>query len=69
MRKKIIYSKDYKFFVANQIFVVATNNGKCVSFCSRLESKLFNKIDGNTELSESETNEKIYSINQSLMKG
>ena len=36
------YSKDFKFFVENQIFV--SRSGKQHSFCSRLEKKTFKNV-------------------------
>lgn len=37
------YSKDFKFFVENQIFV--SLSGKAHSFCSRLEKKTFKVVN------------------------
>jgi hypothetical protein len=40
------YSKDFKFFVENQIKIV--KRGKLHKFCSRLESKTFKEVEAMT---------------------
>jgi hypothetical protein len=62
MNKENLYSKDYNFFLQEQIGIVTTNNGKHTKFFSRLNGKLFKEIDGNRALTESEESEHCKTI-------
>jgi len=62
-----MYSKNFNTFLKNQIGVVTTNNGRCVTWFSRLESKRFKKVDGYQKLSDEHIKEECYSIWQKLV--
>jgi len=61
-----MYSKDFQFFLENQIAVMETNDGKFVKFFSRLNGKLFLTIDGNKRLSYEEIREECKKIHEGL---
>lgn len=61
---KIKYSPDFDFFLKHQIGTVSTNNGRHVTWFSRLESKNFKEIDGSRELSDQEIKEECFKIHQ-----
>ena len=46
------YSKDFKFFLKEQIFLSTTNNGLYSKFISRLDGKVFKTIDDSKALSD-----------------
>jgi len=46
------YSKDFNFFLKEQIFLSTTNNGMYSKFISRLDGKVFKTIDDNKSLSD-----------------
>ena len=47
-----LYSKDFNFFLKEQIFLSTTNNGMYSKFFSRLDGKLFETIDSSICLSD-----------------
>ncbi len=61
------YSKDYQFFLKNQIGVATTNNRKCVTWFSRLEKKTFKRIDDRVKISDEKINEECFSIHKNLV--
>lgn len=61
------YSKDFNFFLENQILVSLTNNGKHTIFMSRLESKRFKTIEGLKPLSDNEIWDVCYDIHKELL--
>lgn len=68
--KNVEYSTDFDFFFKNQILVVRSNI--TYSFCSRLESKIFETkkaIFGNHELSDEEVKETCKKIHQEILDG
>lgn len=54
MKTKTLYSKDFNFFMLNQIALSISNNGNYFKFFSRLDGEVFKIIDDNKELSQDE---------------
>ena len=66
----IDYSKDFTFFLENQIFIKYTK--KKIKFMSRIESKIFKELDMNfiyNEISDDEINLIIKKIHVDLLNG
>ena len=47
-----MYSKDFNFFLENQIAVACTNAGKHITFFSRLNGQCFKTVDDNKKMSD-----------------
>jgi hypothetical protein len=47
-----LYSKDFNFFLKEQIFLSTTNNGLYSKFFSRLDGKVFKTIDDTKSLND-----------------
>jgi len=62
------YSKDFNFFLNEQIGINARNQGKYISFFSRLDGKLFKTIDHHKEISNEEIIEMSKTIHLTLPK-
>jgi len=62
MKKETLYSKDFNFFLQEQIGVVITNAGKYTKFFSRLDGEKFKVIDENRELTNDEIKEHCKTI-------
>jgi len=65
---KTEYSRDFNFFINEQIGINVKNQGKYVSFFSRLDGKLFKTIDHNKIISDDEILEISSSIHLNLPK-
>ena len=61
------YSKDFNFFLSEQIGVSILNNQKHYTFFSRLDGKRFKQIDGQKELSDNEIKEICKEIHSNLI--
>ena len=64
------YSKDFKFFVENQIFV--SRSGKQHSFCSRLEKKIFKIVTAGNKsgiMTDSDIELTCKVIHQQILQG
>jgi Mor family transcriptional regulator len=64
--EKIKYSKDFNFFLTEQIGVSIQNNQKHYTFFSRLDGKKFEQIDGQKTLSDNEIKEICKKIHLTL---
>lgn len=65
---EVAYSESFDFFVEHQIALATTNGGRHNTFFSRLDGKLFKKIDGYRELSDDEITEICFSVHQEIIK-
>ena len=63
---KTQYSKDFNFFLKEQIFLSTTNNGLYSKFISRLDGKVFKPIDGCTALSDDDVKSHCKTIHKDL---
>ena len=61
-----LYSKNFNFFLKEQIFLGTTNNGLYSKFISRLDGKLFKTIDDHKVLSDDDVNIHCKNIHKDL---
>ena len=61
-----MYSKDFDFFLENQIAVACSNGGRRAVFFSRLNGEVFKELHKQTEIPDSELNQTCREIHNSV---
>ena len=57
MKKVTLYSKDFNFFLQEQIGIVTTGNGRESRFFSRLDGALFKETRRNEKMTDEQEKE------------